>query len=87
MKGVETMAIESLKELTPVFMKEYIDKNEPGFKDEFKKVALVVNKNGEERFNSAAARQEFCKHFEEFAHLLPKKKEKKLTATKLYQDW
>ena len=80
------MAIESLKDLTPDFMKQYIDEKEPGFKEEFKKSALLVNKNGDVRYNSASARYAFCGHFKEFTHLLPVKKEKK-TVTKLFEEW
>lgn len=79
------MEIESMKDLTPEFMIDYINKNAPDFKEEFKKSALKVNKNGEERYNSASARHAFCKKF--MPDLLPKKKEKKPTATKLFKEW
>ena len=81
------MAVETLKDLTPEFMKKYVDDKDPSYKEEFKSIALVVNKNGDKRFNSANARHAFCNHFKEFEHLLPQKKPKKKTATQLYEEW
>lgn len=79
------MDIKSLKDLTPSVMMEYIEKNAPEFKAEFKKAAIRTNKNGEERYNSAAARHVFCSKF--MPELLPPKKEKKPTATELLKNW
>ena len=77
----------TMKDLTPEFMKQYIDEKDPSYKEEFKKVAIIVDKNEKRRFNSANARYAFCNHFEEFKHLLPQKKPKKKTATQLYEEW
>jgi len=79
------MSISSMKELTPEFMMEYIDRKDPSFKAEFKKAALRKNKNGEERYNAAAARYAFCRRF--VPELIPKKKEKKPTKTEMLKKW
>lgn len=79
------MDIKSMKDLTPEVMIQYIEKNAPDFKEEFKAAALKENKNGEIRYNSAAARHAFCTKF--MPELLPPKKEKKLTATEMFKKW
>ncbi len=79
------MDIKTMKDLTPEVMMEYIEKNAPDFKDEFKEIALKKNKNGQIRYNSAAARHAFCLKF--MPELLPPKKEKKPTATDLFKNW
>ena len=79
------MAIETMKDLTLEVMMQYIDEKAPEFKKEFKEVALVANKNGAVRYNSAKARHAFCEKF--MPELLPKKKAPKKTKTDILNEW
>ena len=79
------MAFETMKDLTLEAMMQFIDEEAPDFKDDFKKVALVENKNGAIRYNSAKARHAFCEKF--MPELLPKKKAPKKTKTDILKEW
>ena len=79
------MAFETMKDLTLEAMMQFIDEKAPDFKEDFKKVALVENKNGDIRYNSAKARHAFCDKF--MPELLPKKKSPKKTKTDLLKEW
>ena len=79
------MSISSMKELTLEFMMDYIERKDPSFKPEFKKAALRKNKNGDVRYNAAAARYAFCNKF--VPELIPKKKGKKPTKTQILEKW
>lgn len=79
------MAFETMKDLTLEAMMQFIDEKAPDFKEDFKKVALVENKNGDIRYNSAKARYAFCEKF--MPELLPKKKAPKKTKTDILNEW
>ena len=79
------MAFDSFKDITLEDMMKYIDEKAPDFKDDFKAVALLKNKNGDIRYNSAKAKTAFCSKF--MPELLPKKKERKKTKTDILKEW
>ena len=79
------MAFDSFKDITLEDMMKYIDEKAPDFKAEFKSVALLENKNGDVRYNSAKAKTAFCSKF--MPELLPKKKERKKTKTDILKEW
>lgn len=79
------MAFDSFKDITLEDMMKYIDEKAPDFKAEFKSVALLENKNGDIRYNSAKAKTAFCSKF--MPELLPKKKERKKTKTDILKEW
>lgn len=79
------MAFETYKDITLEDMMNYIDEKAPDFKADFKKVALLKNKNGEVRYNSASAKHAFCEKF--MPDLLPKKKAPKKTKTDILNEW
>lgn len=79
------MAFDTFKDITLQDMMDYIDEKAPDFKDDFKKVALLKNKNGDVRYNSAKAKTAFCAKF--MPELLPKKKAPKKTKTDILKEW
>lgn len=79
------MAFDSFKDITLEDMMKYIDEKAPDFKEDFKAVALLKNKNGDVRYNSAKAKTAFCSKF--MPELLPKKKEPKKTKTDILKEW
>lgn len=79
------MAFDTFKDITLEDMMKYIDEKAPDFKAEFKSVALLENKNGDIRYNSAKAKTAFCSKF--MPELLPKKKERKKTKTDILKEW
>lgn len=79
------MAFNSFKEITLEDMMKYIEEKAPDFKSEFKDVALLKNKNGDIRYNSAKAKTAFCKKF--MPELLPEKKTPKKTKTDILKEW
>ncbi len=79
------MAFETYKNITLEDMMNYIDEKAPDFKSDFKKLALLENKNGDIRYNSAKAKHAFCEKF--MPDLLPKKKAPKKTKTDILNEW
>lgn len=79
------MAFDTFRDFDLNDMIEYINKNDPSFKEEFKKLAKVENKKGDLRYNDAKARRAFCEKF--FPNLIPAKKPKKKTKTDILNEW
>lgn len=79
------MAFDDFKTITFDDMVEYIEKEAPSFKKEFKEAALVENKHGVVRYNHIKAKYAFCKKF--FPDLIPQKKPKAPNKTDILNEW